>query len=50
MHVWFQSESFDMYDTEIKEMFHITEPFNFRFLTPGGEGNLNSNAQEVLSV
>lgn len=31
MHVWFQDESFDTYDTENKEMFHITEPLNFRF-------------------
>lgn len=50
MHVWFPNENFDIYDIEIKEMFHITEPLNFRFLISGGKGNLNSNAQEVLSV
>lgn len=50
MPVWFQNESFDTYDTENKEMFYITEPLNFIFLVPGGEGNLNSNTEEVLSV
>lgn len=48
MHVWFQNESSDIHDTEIKEMFHITEPLNFRFLVPG-EGNVYSTT-EVLSV
>lgn len=41
MHVWFQNESLDsLYDTKIKEMFHITESLNFRFLVPGEEENL----------
>lgn len=41
MHVWFPNESFDsLYDTKIKEMFHMTESLNFRFLVPGEEESL----------